>query len=879
MSESDRDIQTAGDTATRGSEEEPARPPQDRDAAAPSENGTNRAPRRDEAPALDDGARRRAEQPAAGNGGDPYAHHALGAEPTAAERARARRARRAKPAPKPPEPASTDGVGRGDAAAGRGGAPVIPLERPSMLHEEPSAPKNVRIRKLRVFGVLLGLGVLAVISTIFGMLMAVTSDLPALEERAGRNSVLIDRNGEPLGLLTGNQKRIFLKSEEIAPIMKQAIISVEDRRFYTNEGIDLRGIARALYQDIRAQEAVQGGSTITMQFVKNALAAQDERTLFQKMREAAIAYQITRKWSKERILRNYLNTIYFGNGAYGIEAAARTYFGTAHPGCGEPGRRCAQVLAPAEAALLAGMVASPNGYDPLANREAAGQRRALVLQRMVEQRYITPAQREEALATSLPTSKDIRPPVEDTAHPYFTSWVKQQVVDKLGGGQAGARKAFEGGLTVQTTLDARLQEAAQNAVDAWLPWQEGPRASLVALENDTGEVLAMIGGDDYSTAPFNLATQGQRQPGSAFKPFILAQALGSGISPDSTWTSAKMAHCVTRKKGRCIEEFEVNNYEDAYAGISTLRTATTFSDNAVYAQVGIKVGTGKVADLARRMGIRTPVSKNLAMTLGGLKEGVTPLDMAHAYQTLAQRGRFTYGTMSPGATERSELKIPRPGPVGIRKIGRPEDGKIAPITLPNGEKAENEPLDWPVMKSSVADQVASILSTVVTSGTATRAQIEDTFIAGKTGTTENYGDAWFVGWTEKITVAVWVGYPDELRPMETEFNGEPVAGGTYPAGIWKTFVESALAFKEYAPKEEEEPDVPVAPAPVAPETPGVPAPETPAPAPEDSPPTGEGGTEPAPEAPAPEAPAPAEPAPEAPPAEQPPATGGELAPE
>ena len=203
---------------------------------------------------------------------------------------------------------------------------------------------RVRIRKLRVLGVLFGLSILAIVSTVFGMMMAVTSDLPQLEAPSGRNSVLVDRNGEPLGLLTGNQKRIFLRSEEIAPVMKQAIISIEDRRFYTNAGIDLRGIGRALWPDVRAQQAVQGGSTITMQFVKNALAAQDERTLFNKLREAALAYQITRKWSKERILRNYLNTIYFGNGAYGIESAAQTYFGSNHPGCGEEGepvrRRC-----------------------------------------------------------------------------------------------------------------------------------------------------------------------------------------------------------------------------------------------------------------------------------------------------------------------------------------------------------------------------------------------------------------------------------------------------------------------------------------------------------------------------------------------------------
>ncbi len=832
MSESERDTHPAGDLATHTPPEgEPAVPGQEkRDAAG---NGAAAA---------------------------PYAHHALDAEPSPEERRRARRARRAKAAP-PPEPEPDEGA------------------TVSMLHDEPILAR-VRIRKLRVFGVLLGLTILAIVSTLFGMMMAVTSDLPSLEEPAGRNSVLEDRNGVRLGMLTGNQKRIFLQSSEIAPAMKQAIIAIEDRRFYTNAGIDLRGIGRALYADIRAKEAVQGGSTITMQFVKNAMAAQDERTLFNKLREAALAYQITRKWSKERILRNYLNTIYFGNGAYGIEAAARTYFGSSHPGCGDPGQRCAQVLAPAEAALIAGMVASPSGYDPLSKREAAGERRALVLKRMVEQKFITPAQQREALLTSLPTSKDIRPPVEDTRYPYFTSWVKQQVVDKLGGGQEGARRAFEGGLTVQTTLDSRLQDAAEQAVETWLPYEEGPRASLVAIKNDTGEVLAMVGGDDYSTAPFNLATQGQRQPGSAFKPFVLSQALDSGISPDSTWESRKMSHCVHRKKGKCTEAFEVNNYEDAYAGVRSLRSATTYSDNAVFAQVGIKVGTRKIATLARRMGIRTPVSHNFAMTLGGLSQGVTPLDMAHAYETLARRGRFTYGTMSPGAVDRKELGLPTPGPVGIRKIGKPDDGKIAPITLPNGDKAENEPLDWPVLKQSVADQVASILTTVVTTGTGVRAQIPGTFVAGKTGTTENYGDAWFVGWTKELTVAVWVGYPDELKPMETEFNGEPVAGGTYPASIWKSFMDIARTFEGYGKEDPEKPVVPTTPAP---DTPGTATPTTPAPESDDTAPSGEGGTgpAPAPEAPAPEPP-PAEepPATEQAPAEQPPSTGGgETAPE
>src|SRR4051795_11790617 len=426
------------------------------------------------------------------------------------------------------------------AVAEEDGAPkVIPLHPEYADGDEPPKPR-VRIRKLRVLALLAGLGILATVSTVFGMLMAVASDLPALEEPSSQNSVLVDRRGVRLGLLTGNQNRILLKETQIAPVMQHAIISIEDKRFFTNDGVDMRGIGRALWQDLIAKRAVQGGSTIAQQFVKNALAAQDRRTLFVKLREAALAYHLTRKWSKQKILRNYLNSIYFGNGAYGIESAARTYFGSRHPGCDtDRVRPCAAQLEPQEAALIAGVVASPSAFDPIAHPVAAKKRRDEVLDRMLEQKLISREQYDAGVAEQIPLRREIQPPREETKYPYFTSWIKQQVVDQLGGGQTGARQAFEGGLTIQTTIDARFQKAAEDAIRAWLPYTGGPRASLVAIDNKTGEVRAMVGGDDYNSSPFNLATQGQRQPGSAFKPFVLAEALKRGTSPTSLWSSRK----------------------------------------------------------------------------------------------------------------------------------------------------------------------------------------------------------------------------------------------------------------------------------------------------------------------------------------------------
>jgi penicillin-binding protein 1A len=755
---------------------------------------------------------------------------------------------------------TSDPDGRAPNGGATKGAKVVAL-RPHGEGKQPKPPRRrVRIRKLRLFVLLLGLALLAAVSTVFGMMMAVASDLPKLELTTARNSKITDMNGHYLGLLTGNQKRLFLREDQIAPVMKHAIIAIEDRRFYTNEGVDLRGIGRAFFQDVVQKKVVQGGSTITQQLVKNALAAQDDRTLFQKLREAALAYHLTHQWSKEKILNNYLNTIYFGNGAYGIEAAARTYFQSKHPGCDVKGDgNCASDLAPEDAALLAGMVSSPTAYDPIAHPEASRQRRDAVLQRMLQQHFLTQSQYDYARAQPIPDQGDLQPPAEDTEFPYFTSWIKQQVVDRLGGGQEGARRAFEGGLTVQTTIDSDLQEAAEASIRQWLPNTDGPRAALVAIENSTGKVRAMVGGDDYDASPFNLATQGQRQPGSAIKPFILAEALKQGISPNSVWASHKLEINVPHSK----EIFTVNNYEGAYAGQATLAHAITFSDNSVFAQVGIKVGTRKVADLAERMGIRTKVSHNYAMTLGGLKRGLTPLDMAHAYETFASGGDLIYGSLSPGADNSRDQTSP--GPVGIERITSRKDGKQQAIELPDGEEAVNHKRRRNVIEHSIATEVGSLLQSVVRVGTGTRAQVPGSVIAGKTGTTEGYGDAWFVGWSPQYTVAVWVGYPNEFRSMKTEYNGEPVAGGTFPAGIFRTFMESALSI--HPPKTDEE-DATATPTPVAPTTGTAPAPTA---APTTVPDTG-GTTPPAP------TPAPTQtPVPTTPPPDTP-APGGDQAP-
>ncbi len=610
------------------------------------------------------------------------------------------------------------------------------------------------------------------------MFVAVASDLPSLTKfsqfKDEQSSTLLDDLGHPIGIVS-QQKRVIVTPAQIPQIVKEAVISIEDKRFQTNSGVDIRGIGRAFVQDILHKGTIQGASTIEQQFIKNALQAQSHRTIFEKLREAALAYQLSHKWSKEKIITAYLNTIYFGNGAYGIESAAQTYFGqdVNHLGCGTPNHQlCVEQLQPWEAALLAGVIQSPTAYDPATHPAAAQTRRDVVLRQMFEQGYLMKAVYEQSVDQALPAPKEVQAPQEQTVEGvdagYFTSWVQQQVIERY-----GAPRAFDGGLQIKTTLDLELQHAAEQAIEGYLAYSGDPSASLVAIENSTGEVRAMVGGRGYDESPFNLATEGERQPGSSFKAFDLAGALEDGISPDSVWASKEKEFLVPGTHGK--EKFVVHNDEGNYTGSNTLTAATAFSDNSIYAEVGLRVGTQRIARLAHRMGITTPISTNPAMTIGGLKVGVTPLDMAHAYETIAHDGRRVSGTLAEAGA-----------PVGIQEVNA---GKHI---LPDGSHRDvNQVATKPVLPPDIASTETSVLETVLQYGTARSAAIGQ-FAAGKTGTTSNYGDAWFVGWDNKYTVAVWVGYPNSLVPMTTQFDGGPVLGGTFPALIWHNFMISAL---------------------------------------------------------------------------------------
>jgi penicillin-binding protein 1A len=498
--------------------------------------------------------------------------------------------------------------------------------------------------------------------------------------------------------------------------------------------------------------------------------------------------------------------------------------------------------------MLAALISSPSKYDPAANPNDATAQRNVVLQKMRDQGTLQVSDEDfqQMLDTKVPAEDDIKPPTQKSKAPYFTDWLRQQIVDKYGAG-----RAFGGGLQITSTLDLPLQRAAEQAVDNHLAGV-GPTSAVVVLDNGSGDVLAMVGGQDFKKSAFNLATNGQRQPGSSFKPFTLVTALKEGHSPDETFESAPQQIPFTakirRKNGtvkKIPDTFRVNNYDDNYLGTASITSATTYSDNSVYAQLGMEVGLHDIVDTAHDLGISSRLDDNPAMILGGLKHGVTPLEMAYAYNTLANGGERVSGTeASKGNGD---------GPVAIEKVtAEGDDGDADPVPDDEGGSGVNEKTGKQVIDPSVASTATGILHTVVTSGTGKRAQVGDDYIWGKTGTTDNNADAWFVGANEDITVAVWVGYPDGATPMETEFAGLPVDGGTIPALIWHDVVTSWDTLKATRGADDGTsttedsstyvaPETSVAPttttAPPATETApeSTPAPETPTPAPTPTP--------------------------------------------
>jgi penicillin-binding protein 1A len=605
-------------------------------------------------------------------------------------------------------------------------------------------------------------GLFCFVSFAYGLVLGIRSELPQLDparssHRLEQNGYIYDSSGKRvLAVLRGSEARVLVGSADVAPVMKQAIVAIEDRRFFEHRGVDIHGIVRAVWQDVRDKKVVQGGSTITQQFVKNTYV-RSSRTISRKLKEAALAWQLEQVWPKDRILTAYLNTIYFGNGAYGIEQAARVYFGHG-----------ASTLTLAEAALLAGIPADPSLYNPATNPKTTHRRRREVLQAMLEQHHITYNEFRIANRTPLPRPEDVRLPGTRGPAQYFVDYVKQQLVDRYGSG-----KVFGGGLKVVTTIDLGLQEQARKAIAKVLTAPDGPAAALVAIDPRDGRVLTMVGGSNYRKSQFNLAVQGERQPGSSFKPFALATALQQGISPSTVFDSRPVSIPLGDRT------YYVHNYEGANLGSIDLTTATVESDNTVYAQLTRIIGPKTVVQTAHRLGITSPLQGYFSIALGG--EAVNPLEMARAYAAFANGGRRIDGSI-----------------IGDR-----------PRVIVSVSGKKNAPKPRQVITEQNAEIVNEILQQVVQSGTGKRAQLADGRpVAGKTGTTENYGDAWFVGYTPQLVVAVWVGYPNRLVPMLTQFRGEAVAGGTLPALIWKAFMETALPYLKDEPESFSVPSIP-----------------------------------------------------------------------
>ena len=575
-------------------------------------------------------------------------------------------------------------------------------------------------------------------------------DLQAKRPLALRTTITATDGSRLARIYKPAANRQLIPLGQVPEHLREAVLAAEDARFFDHPGYDIRSIARAAIVNIRRGKIVQGGSTITQQYVKNTYFKEPSRTLERKARELRIAIELERRYTKREILGLYLNTVYLGEGAYGVRAAAEIYF-----------RRPVSSLNLAESALLAALIKAPAIYDPRDHPNRARERRNYVLDRMTSLGMIKYASARVAKSLGLGITPE--PPRLSIKQPYFVEAVKREVLDeeRLAPTSTGrANLLYRGGLRIETTLRPRIQEAAEDAVAAVLNRPGDPEAALVAIEPSSGRIVAMVGGRDWERSQVNLAlgTAGGgsgRQPGSAFKPLVAAAALESGVSID-----AKYEGSATFFELPDGTTWTVRNAEGSGGGKLSVYEALVYSVNGVFARLGLQVGPDRVATQAKLMGVnaRLPIYPSIAL---GASE-VSVLDMATAFATLANKGTYV------------------------------EPTTLKEITLSNGDVVRPDQESIPsVVSPGNVYLLTEAMQDVIDRGTGRGAYIGRP-AAGKTGTTDDYADAWFVGFTPDLVAAVWVGYPQGRIPM-TNVHGITVYGGTLPASIWRTFMLRALA--------------------------------------------------------------------------------------
>jgi penicillin-binding protein 1A len=583
-------------------------------------------------------------------------------------------------------------------------------------------------------------------------------DLDALRPVAvGQNSFVYAADGSVLGAIPAERNRTPVSLRKMTPWLPKATVAIEDRRFYEHGGIDPVGIARAVVADVRAGKIVQGGSTITQELVRNLYLSR-EQTVKRKLTEACLAIKLSRQWSKDRILTAYMNQVYYGNHAYGVEAAAETYFSIP-----------ASELNLAQAALIAGLPQAPSTYDPFRNPTAAVGRRNAVLRAMLVNGDITSTQFQEAKASSQLKLKAGRR-FTHIREPYFFSYVEELLRQEY-----GANTVRSGGLKVYTTINPGLQRAATVAISRVLTEPSDPAGAVVAIDPRNGAIRAMTAvTPGHKGNQFNFATSATRQPGSTFKTIALTTAVARGLDPFSvSYLSAPLHYqpdsTCNSSDPNCA--WNVETYEKTYRGSISVANATVASDNTVYARLSLDVGPENIVAMARKLGIRTSKLEAVpSIALGSV--AVTPLEMASAYATLAAGGVYSK-------------------PMAITKV-----------VLPNGKADTSVGWGKPARERVIPDWVASTVTKVLEQnmlyGTGRGAHVWGHSDAGKTGTTDNYADAWFSGYTPRLEASVWIGFPSGEIPM-LSVHGIAVSGPTFPAQIWHTFMETAIGNRADVP--------------------------------------------------------------------------------